>query len=234
MQKMARQIVLAARPNGTPTLSDFRLEEVPVPVPAQGEVLLAGRYLSIDPYMRGRMDDRKSYADPTPIGGVMEGGVVSEVVQSYHPDYQVGDHVVSRMGWRTHAVSDGSDLLKLDHRFTPISTALGVLGMPGLTAYSGLLTIGQPKPGETVVVAAASGPVGSLVGQIARIKGARVVGIAGGSTKCRYVEEDWVSMPSWTIVHPPSPRTWRQRVQTGWMSISSLSGGVSGKLSCHF
>ena len=190
MQKMARQIVLAARPNGTPTLSDFRLEEVPVPVPAQGEVLLAGRYLSIDPYMRGRMDDRKSYADPTPIGGVMEGGVVSEVVQSYHPDYRVGDHVVSRMGWRTHAVSDGSDLLKLDHRFTPISTALGVLGMPGLTAYSGLLTIGQPKPGETVVVAAASGPVGSLVGQIARIKGARVVGIAGGSTKCRYVEEE--------------------------------------------
>lgn len=188
MERIGRQIVLAARPNGAPRLSDFRLEEVPVPEPDHGEILLASRYLSLDPYMRGRMDDRKSYSAPVPIGGVMEGEIVAEVVQSRHPDYRVGEHVASRLGWRTHAVSDGSGLTKLDARFTPVTAALGVLGMPGLTAYSGLLTIGKPQPGETVVVAAASGPVGSVVGQIARIKGARVVGIAGGTEKCAYVK----------------------------------------------
>lgn len=190
MANTGQQIVLAARPKGAPQADDFRLESFAVPQPAEGQVLLASRYLSLDPYMRGRMDDRKSYSPPTPIGGVMEGDVVAEVLQSHHPDFQVGDRVLARLGWRTHAISDGTGLTRLDARFDPLSTALGVLGMPGLTAYTGLLTIGRPKAGETVVVAAASGPVGSLVGQIARIKGARVVGIAGGSTKCAYVRNE--------------------------------------------
>lgn len=190
MANTGQQVVLAARPKGAPLPNDFRLEEIEIPQPGDGEILLATRYLSLDPYMRGRMDERKSYSAPTPVGGVMEGDVVAEVVESRHRDYKVGEYVVARLGWRTHALSDGTGLAKLDGRFSPISTALGVLGMPGLTAYTGLLTIGQPKPGETVVVAAASGPVGSLVGQIARIKGARAVGIAGGPAKCAYVKEE--------------------------------------------
>ncbi|HFO1400381.1 TPA: NADP-dependent oxidoreductase [Pseudomonas aeruginosa] len=190
MSNIGYQIVLAARPQGAPRVSDFRLEEVAIPEPGAGEILLATKYLSLDPYMRGRMDDRKSYSPPTPIGGVMEGEVVAEVVKSQHPDYQVGDRVLARLGWRTHAISDGTGLAKLDSRFSPISTALGVLGMPGLTAYAGLLTIGKPQPGETVVVAAASGPVGSMVGQIAKLKGARVVGIAGGQAKCAFVKSE--------------------------------------------
>ncbi len=188
MANTGHQIVLASRPEGAPRPSDFRLEDIAIEQPAEGQILLASRYLSLDPYMRGRMDDRKSYSPPTPIGGVMEGDVVAEVVQSRRPDFQAGDHVLARLGWRTHAVSDGAGLAKLDARFAPLSTALGVLGMPGLTAYTGLLNIGRPKSGETVVVAAASGPVGSLVGQIARIKGARAVGIAGGAAKCAYVK----------------------------------------------
>jgi NADPH-dependent curcumin reductase len=186
---VGRQIVLAARPRGAPQKDDFRMEEFVLPEPGEGELLLATRFLSLDPYMRGRMDDRKSYAPPTPIGGVMEGEIVAQVVQSRHAGYQAGDYVVSRLGWRTHALSAGSGLTKLDARFSPITTALGVLGMPGFTAYAGLLSIGKPEPGETVVVAAASGPVGSLVGQIAKIKGARAVGIAGGPDKCAYVKE---------------------------------------------
>lgn len=190
MGKTGRQIVLAARPKGAPQPGDFRLEEIAIPQPGDGEVLLASRYLSLDPYMRGRMDARKSYAAPVAIGGVMEGDVVAEVLSSRHPGYERGEHVLARLGWRTHAVSDGTGLAKLDARFSPLSTALGVLGMPGLTAYTGLLNIGRPRPGETVVVAAASGPVGSLVGQISRIKGARAVGIAGGPTKCAYVKDE--------------------------------------------
>jgi len=190
MTNTGHRIVLAARPKGAPQPSDFRHETFTIPQPSQGQVLLAVRYLSLDPYMRGRMDARKSYAAPVEIGAVMEGGVVAQVMHSQHPDYQAGEHVLAHSGWCTHALSDGSDLIKLDARFQPLSTALGVLGMPGLTAYAGLLNIGQPKPGETVVVAAASGPVGSLVGQIARIKGARVVGIAGGVAKCAYVKDE--------------------------------------------
>jgi NADPH-dependent curcumin reductase CurA len=185
-----RQIVLAARPQGTPRPTDFRLEDVTLREPGEGEVLLATEYLSLDPYMRGRMDDRKSYSPPTPINGVMEGEVIARVEQSRDPRFRAGDRVAARLGWCTHAVSDGSGLTRLDERFTPITTALGVLGMPGLTAYGGLLTIGKPKPGETVVVAAASGPVGSLVGQIAKIKGARAIGIAGGAAKCAYVKDE--------------------------------------------
>lgn len=191
MSITGRQIVLAARPRGVPRASDFRIEAVTVPEPSEGEILLATEYLSLDPYMRGRMDDRKSYSPPTPIDGVMEGDVIAQVVHSRHPDFQIGDHVLARLGWRTHALSNGQDLVKLNARFNPVTTALGVLGMPGLTAYSGLLSIGKPKAGETVVVAAATGPVGSLVGQIAKVKGARVVGIAGGQQKCNYVKEQF-------------------------------------------
>jgi NADPH-dependent curcumin reductase CurA len=190
MPETARRIVLASRPVGEPKPSDFRLEEFPVPTPGAGEVLLRTRWLSLDPYMRGRMSDAPSYAKPVGIGEVMEGGTVSEVVASNNPQFAAGDIVLDRTGWQTHSISKGAGLRKLDPKLAPVSTALGVLGMPGMTAYAGLLEIGQPKPGETVVVAAASGAVGAMVGQIARIKGARAVGIAGGPDKCRYVKEE--------------------------------------------
>ena len=186
----ARQIVLAARPQGRPKLSDFRLEETVIPTPGAGQVLLRVQYLSLDPYMRGRMDDRKSYATPVPLGGVMQGESVAVVIASKHPAYTEGDIVLAQTGWRTHALSDRADLRKLDPSVAPVTTGLGVLGMPGFTAYGGLRVIGKPKPGETVVVAAASGPVGSLVGQLAKIAGARAVGIAGGPEKCAYVKDE--------------------------------------------
>jgi NADPH-dependent curcumin reductase CurA len=148
------------------------------------------QYLSLDPYMRGRMDDRKSYATLVPLGGVMEGESVATVIASKHPGYSEGDIVLARTGWRTHALSDRADLRKLDPAAAPVTTGLGVLGMPGFTAYGGLRVIGKPVPGETVVVAAASGPVGSLVGQLAKIAGARAVGIAGGPEKCAYVKDE--------------------------------------------
>jgi NADPH-dependent curcumin reductase CurA len=185
-----RQIVLASRPAGEPGLDNFRLEQVDLPEIGPGQLLLQTLYLSLDPYMRGRMNAAKSYAAPVPIGGVMEGGAVSRVLESQHPDFATGEIVQGRTGWRSHAVSDGQNLQKVDPGLAPISTALGVLGMPGMTAYTGLLNIGQPKPGETLVVAAASGPVGSLVGQIGKIKGCRVVGIAGGVDKVRYLKEE--------------------------------------------
>jgi NADPH-dependent curcumin reductase len=190
IETKARQIVLAARPQGKPQLTDFRLEETAIPTPSAGRVLLRVQYLSLDPYMRGRMDDRKSYAKPVALGGVMEGESVATVIASQHPGYSEGDIVVARTGWRTHALSDGADLRKLDPALAPVTTALGVLGMPGHSAYVGLLDIGQPKAGETVVVSAASGAVGSVVGQIAKIKGCRVVGVAGGEAKCRYVTDE--------------------------------------------
>ncbi|MFD2265054.1 NADP-dependent oxidoreductase [Lacibacterium aquatile] len=185
------RIVLASRPEGRPTPAHFRFEEVEVPAPADGQVLLRIRYLSLDPYMRGRMSAAQSYAAPVEINGVMEGGTVAEVLESRHAGFSVGDIVLSHSGWQSFALSDGSGLVKLDNWPTEISTALGVLGMPGFTAYAGLLTIGQPKEGETVVVAAASGAVGSAVGQIARLKGARAVGIAGGPEKCAIVRDEF-------------------------------------------
>jgi NADPH-dependent curcumin reductase CurA len=187
----ARQIVLAARPQGKPRLTDFRLEETAIPTPGPGQVLLRVQYLSLDPYMRGRMDDRKSYAPPTPLGGVMPGESVATVIASHDPGYSVGDIVLAHTGWRTHALSDRSDLRKLDPAVAPVTTGLGVLGMPGFTAYGGLRVIGKPAPGETVVVGAASGPVGSLVGQLAKIAGARAVGIAGGPEKCASVKHEF-------------------------------------------
>src|SRR5215469_6069835 len=186
----AKRIVLASRPVGEPKPSDFRTEEFPFPAPTAGQVLLRTIWLSLDPYMRGRMSDAASYAQPVPINGVMEGGTVSEVIASNNPEFAVGDIVLSRAGWQTHALSDGNGLRKIDPKLAPISTAVGVLGMPGMTAYTGLLEIGKPQPGETVVVAAASGAVGSAVGQIAKIKGARAVGIAGGKDKCDFVKNE--------------------------------------------
>jgi NADPH-dependent curcumin reductase CurA len=186
----ARQFVLAARPQGKPQLTDFRLEETAIPTPSAGQVLLQIRYLSLDPYMRGRMDDRKSYAKPVSLGGVMQGESVATVIASRLPGYSEGDTVLAHTGWRTHALSDRADLRKLDPAFAPVTTGLGVLGMPGFTAYGGLRVIGKPAPGETVVVAAASGPVGSLVGQLAKMAGARAVGIAGGPQKCAFVKDE--------------------------------------------
>jgi len=190
MPETARRIVLASRPVGEPKPSDFRLEDFPVPQPGPGQMLLRTKWLSLDPYMRGRMSDAPSYAKPVGIDEVMEGGTVNEVMASNNDSFKPGDIVLAQTGWQTHALSNGAGLRKLDLNVAPISTALGVLGMPGMTAYAGLLEIGQPKAGETVVVSAASGAVGSVVGQIAKIKGARAVGIAGGPDKCKYVKDE--------------------------------------------
>jgi NADPH-dependent curcumin reductase CurA len=184
-----RQILLKSRPTGAPSLDNFEMVQGAVPEPGDGELVTRTLYLSLDPYMRGRMNAAKSYATPAAVGAPMVGGTVGEVVASRHPRYAVGDIVLGFGGWQEYVLSNGAGLRKLDPAAAPISTALGVLGMPGMTAYVGLLEIGQPKPGETVVVAAASGAVGSVVGQIARIKGCRAVGIAGGADKCRFVTD---------------------------------------------
>ena len=184
---MNRRILLEARPVGLPKVTDFRLEKVPLPRPGADEFLVRTLYLSIDPYMRGRIDDKPSYAPPVPLGDVMIGGVVGEVVESNHPDFAPGDIVEGRIGWQAYGVSDGEGMRKVDPGLAPVSTALGILGMPGLTAYFGLLDICRPEAGETVVVSAASGAVGSVVGQIAKLKGCRVVGIAGGPIKTSYL-----------------------------------------------
>ncbi|VFR30584.1 Putative oxidoreductase YncB [plant metagenome] len=188
--KTNTRIVLAARPDGAPRPGDFRVETAPVPALKEGEVLLETVYLSLDPYMRGRMRDLKSYAPSLALGDVIVGGTVSRVVASRHALWHEGDLVSAYAGWQRYAVSDGQGLRKLDPAAAPPSTALGVLGMPGLTAYSGLREIGKPKAGETVVVAAASGAVGSAVGQIARIHGARAVGIVGGKEKAEFVKNE--------------------------------------------
>ena len=185
-----RRVVLKARPRGAPIAADFQTEQGNVPTPADGQVLLRTLYLSLDPYMRGRMSDGPSYAAPVAIGDVMVGGTVSRVEASRHSDFKVGDRVLGFAGWQDYALSDGKGLSALSLDEPHPSRALGVLGMPGFTAYMGLLDIGQPVAGETVVVAAASGPVGSVVGQIAKIKGCTVVGIAGGAEKCRYVMDE--------------------------------------------
>jgi NADPH-dependent curcumin reductase CurA len=182
-----RQIVLAARPVGLPKPEDFRLVETPVPEPGPGEMLVRARWLSLDPYMRGRMSDAPSYARPVAIGEVMVGAVVGEVVRSSHPDFAAGDVVEERLGWQEYAISRGREARKVDPTLAPISTALGILGMPGLTAYFGLLEVGRPRPGETVVVSAAAGAVGAVVGQIAKIGGCRAVGLAGSKAKVDYL-----------------------------------------------
>ncbi|RQS62570.1 NADP-dependent oxidoreductase [Burkholderia sp. Bp8963] len=182
-----RRIVLNSRPAGAPTPDNFRTVTGAVPVPAPGQVLLRTVWLSLDPYMRGRMSDAPSYAAPVALGEVMVGGTISQVVSSNLPAYREGDLVVAGGGWQDYALSDGTGLIPLGRDVAHPSYALGVLGMPGFTAYFGLLKIGEPKAGETVVVAAASGAVGAVVGQIAKLKGCRVVGVAGGADKCAFV-----------------------------------------------
>ena len=187
--RLNRRITLAARPQGLPTTRDFQLETHAAPEPAEGQVLLRTRFLSLDPYMRGMMDEAgPGYAPGVRLGQVMVGGTVSVVVESRNPRFKAGDTVLSNAGWQDYAVSDGTDLTPLGDLPRP-SLALGGLGMPGFTAYVGLLDIGEPKAGDTVVVAAAAGAVGSVVGQLAKLKGARVVGIAGGAEKCRHAVE---------------------------------------------
>lgn len=185
-----RRIVMASRPSGMPTAENFCIEEVEEPRTApEGGVLLKTLFFSLDPYMRGRMDAGPSYAQALEPGGVMEGGSVCEVIDSGASEFTPGDIVLAGTGWQTHPRASAKGLRKIDPSIAPVSTALGILGMPGMTAYTGLLNIGTPKPGETLVVAAASGAVGAVVGQIGRIKGCRVVGIAGGPEKTRYVQE---------------------------------------------
>ncbi|PPC78765.1 NADP-dependent oxidoreductase [Pokkaliibacter plantistimulans] len=190
MTRINRRILLASRPQGAPVAENFQLDQQPVAAPAVGQVLLRTHYLSLDPYMRGRMSDAKSYAAPVQLGEVMVGGAVSRVVESQHPGFAAGDWVLGYTGWQDYALSDGQGLTKLNPALAPVSYALGILGMPGFTAYMGLLDIGQPKAGETVVVAAATGAVGAMVGQIARLQGCRVVGIAGSEEKCRYAQDE--------------------------------------------
>lgn len=187
MSDTYKRIVLASRPSGAVSPDNFRLEEVPVPELADGQVLVRNHYLSLDPYMRGRMNEGKSYATPQPLNEVMIGGTVGEVVASRNPRYAVGDKVLGMFGWQEMGVSDGSGMQKVDTGRIPLSAYLGAVGMPGVTAWYGLNRIIAPKAGETVVVSAASGAVGSVVGQLAKMAGCRAVGIAGGKEKCDYV-----------------------------------------------
>ncbi|HLW77728.1 MAG TPA: NADP-dependent oxidoreductase [Bryobacteraceae bacterium] len=185
-----RQFTLAARPTGLPDASTFKLVETPLPALQEGQVLAKAMYLSVDPYMRGRISGMKSYAAPVEIGQVMVGGGVAKVVESKNPKFAPGDFVDVYMGWQEYLLSDGRGLRKLDASLAPVSTALGVLGMPGMTAYFGLLDVCDPKAGETVLVSGAAGAVGSIVGQIAKIKGCRTVGIAGEDSKIDYLKRE--------------------------------------------
>ncbi len=188
-----KQILLASRPEGEPTLANFKLHETAVPEIGDGQVLVRHHYLSLDPYMRGRMNEGKSYAEPQPLNEVMVGGTVGEVMASRNPKFEVGDSVVGRGGWQQYSVADASDvaaLRKVDSQRIALSAYLGAVGMPGVTAWYGLVRICAPKPGATIVVSAASGAVGSAVGQLAKVRGCRAVGIAGGADKCRYVVEE--------------------------------------------
>jgi NADPH-dependent curcumin reductase len=185
-----KRVLLASRPSGWVSEDNFRIDTAPVPQPREGEVLVKNLWLSLDPYMRGRMNEGKSYAAKQEIGEVMIGGTVGEVIESKHPKFAAGDKVLGMLGWQQYGLSDGKGLNKIDASRVPMSAYLGVLGMPGVTAWVGLLDICQPKAGETVVVSAASGAVGSVVGQIAKIKGCRAVGIAGGKQKCDYVAKE--------------------------------------------
>lgn len=187
-----RRIVLASRPAAEqpPRTDNFRLETVEVPAPADGQVLVRNLWLSLDPYMRGRMGEGPSYASPQALNETMVGGTAGEVVASKHPNFAVGDQVVGQLGWQEYGLSDGTRLNKVDTRSVPLSAYLGAVGMPGVTAWRGLRRIIEPKAGETVLVSAASGAVGSVVGQLAKASGCRAIGIAGGRDKCRYVVEE--------------------------------------------
>ncbi|KAA0086277.1 NADP-dependent oxidoreductase [Trinickia soli] len=190
MPQMNRRIVLASRPQGQVSLDNFRLEEAPLAELRDGRFLVRNIYLSVDPYMRGRMNDAKSYATPVALGDVMGGGTVGEVVESKHDGFAVGDKVTGMFGWQDYAVSDGAGVRKIDDTRVPLTAYLGVAGMPGVTAWYGLNKIIAPRAGQTIVVSAASGAVGSVVGQLAKLAGCRAVGVAGGAEKCRYVVEE--------------------------------------------
>jgi len=190
MDNRNRQVLLKQRPTGAPTTADFDIADGPVPDPREGEVLVRGIYLSLDPYMRGRISAARSYAKPVDVGAVMEGRVVGQVARSRDPGFREGDYAFGGYGWQLYSAVPATGLLRLDPAEAPLSTALGVLGMPGLTAHVGLSEIGRPQRGETVVVSAASGAVGAVVGQLAKRAGARAVGIAGGADKCRFVESE--------------------------------------------
>ncbi len=190
MRPQNKQVLLASRPVGEVQENNFEIVETVVPSLSEGQFLIKNLYLSLDPYMRGRMNDARSYAKPVNVGDVMEGQALGEVVESNHPRFQVGDTVLSRSGWQAYFLTEGKGIQKVDPQLVSKSAYLGVVGMPGVTAYVGLLDLAQPKPGETVVVSAASGAVGSVVGQIAKMKGCRAVGIAGGPEKCKYVLEE--------------------------------------------
>jgi len=193
MAQVNRQIHLVSRPSGEATADNFKLFEKPLGAPGEGQVVVRHHFLSLDPYMRGRMNDAKSYAQPQPLNQVMQGGTVGEVVESRHPKYKAGDHVVGYGGWQEYSIVDGSQpgmLRKVDTRQVPLSAYLGAVGMPGVTAWYGLIKICQPKAGQTIVVSAASGAVGSAVGQLAKSRGCRAVGIAGGADKCGYVKNE--------------------------------------------
>ena len=193
MAQTNRQIHLVSRPSGEASADNFRLVEQPLGTPGEGQVLVRHHFLSLDPYMRGRMNDAKSYAQPQPLDQVMQGGTVGVVVESRHPDYRPGDSVVGFGGWQEYSIVDGGTpgvLRKVDTSRIPLSAYLGAVGMPGVTAWYGLMKICQPKPGQTIVVSAASGAVGSAVGQLAKTRGCRAVGIAGGRDKCAYVTDE--------------------------------------------
>ena len=190
MTAMNRQVLLASRPQGPVTEDNFRIVDAPIGEPGDGEVLVKNEWLSLDPYMRGRMNDVKSYVPPVQIGEVMVGQTVGEVVASRDPRFAAGDKVLAPSGWQLYGVAKADDVYRIDATRAPASYYLGVLGMPGMTAWFGLFDIGAPKPGETVVVSAASGAVGSVVGQLAKIHGCRAVGIAGGKAKCDYVVQE--------------------------------------------
>jgi NADPH-dependent curcumin reductase CurA len=185
-----RRVVLASRPSGEVTPENFRLESVPLPPLGEGQLLVRNRWLSLDPYMRGRMNEGRSYAAAQALNETMVGGTAGEVIESRHPGFAVGDQVVGNLGWQEHGVSDGRQLIKVDTTRIPLSAYLGAVGMPGVTAWYGLNRIIEPKAGETVVVSAASGAVGSVVGQLAKLASCRAVGIAGGEAKCRYVVDE--------------------------------------------
>ena len=189
MTSQMQQIVLASRPSGAPTHDNFRLETAAIPTPGEGEILVEVSHMSLDPYMRGRMDDAKSYAAPVPLGGKMEGGGVGRVLKSNVSAFAEGDHVFGMFGWASHSLADARMCRKLDPDQAPVTTALGVLGMPGFTGWYGFNELGRPKEGETLAVAAATGPVGSMVGQLAKARGLRAVGIAGGADKCNLATE---------------------------------------------
>ncbi len=190
MAALNKQVLLASRPQGAVTEENFRIVEAPLAKPAAGEVLVKNEWLSLDPYMRGRMNDVKSYVPPAQLGEVMVGQTVGEVIESRDPRFKPGDEVLTQLGWQLYGVAKGDELTRIDVKRAPASCYLGVLGMPGITAWFGLFEIGQPKAGETVVVSAASGAVGSVVGQLAKTKGCRAVGIAGGKAKCDYIVQE--------------------------------------------